>query len=102
MARPERLWARLMQRWRLLVSNCAGATMPTKPPAVYLAGPDVFLPDPLAMAAAKKRLCAELGFEGVFPMDSEIEASNEPSSPEKARQISLANEALMRSCDLLV
>jgi nucleoside 2-deoxyribosyltransferase len=36
---------------------------------VYLAGPEVFLPDALAIAAAKKRLCAAHGLEGVFPLD---------------------------------
>jgi nucleoside 2-deoxyribosyltransferase len=77
-------------------------TMPTNPPAVYLAGPEVFLADPLAIADAKKRMCAELGFVGVFPMDSEIETSSEASTPDKARKISLANEALMRRCELLV
>lgn len=39
------------------------------PPRVYLAGPDVFLPDPASMAARKKAICAAHGLEGVFPTD---------------------------------
>src|SRR3954471_17847562 len=42
------------------------------PPRVYLAGPDVFLRDPLTAAAAKKQLCASYGFVGVFPLDAEL------------------------------
>ena len=42
-------------------------------PRVYLAGPDVFLPDALAVGEAKKRLCADHGLEGVFPLDNPID-----------------------------
>jgi len=31
---------------------------------VYLAGPEVFLPDAIDIATRKKRLCLEYGFEG--------------------------------------
>ena len=36
---------------------------------VYLAGPDVFLPDPRARGAALKAICARHGLSGVFPLD---------------------------------
>ena len=36
---------------------------------VYLAGPDVFLPDPTARAAALKAVCARHGLIGVSPLD---------------------------------
>jgi nucleoside 2-deoxyribosyltransferase len=42
-------------------------------PRVYLAGPDVFLPDALEVGAAKERLCAEVGLIGVFPLDGPYE-----------------------------
>lgn len=42
-------------------------------PRVYLAGPDVFLPDALEVGAAKQRLCAEVGLTGVFPLDGPYE-----------------------------
>jgi nucleoside 2-deoxyribosyltransferase len=36
---------------------------------VYLAGPDVFLPDPVGRGAILKRICAAHGLVGVFPLD---------------------------------
>ncbi len=38
-------------------------------PRAYLAGPEVFLPDAVALGEAKKALCAEHGLAGVFPLD---------------------------------
>jgi nucleoside 2-deoxyribosyltransferase len=40
---------------------------------VYLAGPDVFLPDALAMAERKRAICAEHGLTGIFPVDAHPE-----------------------------
>ena len=42
---------------------------------IYLAGPEVFLPDAVGIGQAKKRLCAAYGFEGLYPFDNEIVAS---------------------------
>lgn len=67
---------------------------------VYLAGPEVFLPDALDVAAAKKRVCAAHGLEGVFPLDPP------PESPPAERpywmRIYLGNEAHIRSCGALI
>ncbi len=68
---------------------------------VYLAGPEVFLPYPLAAGAAKQRLCDLHGFEGVFPLDASLDLSG-LTKLEAARRIALANEALMRSADALI
>jgi nucleoside 2-deoxyribosyltransferase len=38
---------------------------------VYLAGPDVFLPDAKAIGARKKEICARFGLVGLFPLDNE-------------------------------
>lgn len=81
---------------RMLASNFV-----QKPARVYLAGPDVFLPDPLGAAAAKKQLCAAYGFEGVFPLDAELDLTG-VDPHEAALRISRANEALIRACDLVV
>ena len=70
-------------------------------PRIYLAGPEVFLPDPIGAGARKQALCAAHGFEGVYPLDAELDLCGLPKT-EAARRISLANEALMRSCDLLI
>lgn len=69
---------------------------------IYLAGPDVFLPDPLARGAALKAICARHGVEGVFPMDP---LPSEPAAwaalPEFQR-IALRNEAHIRAADALI
>lgn len=68
---------------------------------VYLAGPDVFFPDAEAMAAAKKRLCAAHGFEGVFPTDPRPDAAAD-AAPDLWYAIYLRNEAHIRACDALI
>ena len=73
----------------------------TARPRVYLAGPEVFLPDALAVGAEKCRLAAAAGFEGVFPLDATLDLTGLPPA-EQATRIALANEGLMRSCDALV
>lgn len=68
---------------------------------IYLAGPEVFHPDALAIGRAKIEVAAAAGFEGLFPLDTQLPLNGLPAT-EQARRISLANEALMRSCDLLI
>ena len=68
---------------------------------IYLAGPDVFLPDAAAIAAAKKEICARHGMTGVFPLDP-IEDAAATAAPERFMKIYLWNEAHIRSCDALV
>jgi nucleoside 2-deoxyribosyltransferase len=71
------------------------------PPRIYLAGPEVFLPDALAMGARKGAMCAEHGLQGVFPLDGQLNLGG-LAKAEAARAISEANEGLMRSCDGLI
>jgi nucleoside 2-deoxyribosyltransferase len=68
---------------------------------IYLAGPEVFLPDPTAAGRRKQVLCETHGFAGVFPLDAALDLTG-LAKPDAARRISLANEGLMRSCDLLI
>ena len=68
---------------------------------VYLAGPDVFLPDASAQADRKKALCARYGFDGIFPLDAALDLTG--LAPYQAGlAISRANEETMRSCDLVI
>ena len=68
---------------------------------IYLAGPDVFLPDPLKIAEAKKKICAKYGFMGIFPLDNVLDLSN--LSPfESGVKIYQNNTKLMDGCDLIV
>jgi nucleoside 2-deoxyribosyltransferase len=43
-------------------------------PTIYLAGPEVFLPDAAAVGRRKQELCAAYGFESVFPLDADGDA----------------------------
>ena len=69
---------------------------------VYLAGPDVFLPDAVARAKALKAICARHGLVGISPLDA---LADEPAAwaalPEAAR-IHRRNEAHISSCDALI
>ena len=68
---------------------------------IYLAGPDVFLPDPLKIAEAKKKICTKYGFIGIFPLDNVLDLSN--LSPfESGVRIYQNNTKLMDNCDLIV
>ncbi|XHR26879.1 MAG: nucleoside 2-deoxyribosyltransferase [Chthoniobacteraceae bacterium] len=68
---------------------------------VYLAGPDVFYPEPMKAAAEKKKILAGLGMEGVFPLDQIVDPAG--LSPEAlALRIGQANEAMMRGCDIVI
>ena len=44
---------------------------------IYLAGPEVFLPDAVQVGRTKQKLCRQYGFAGLFPLDNEIDASSD-------------------------
>ena len=69
---------------------------------IYLAGPDVFLPDPCARGAALKSVCARHGLTGVFPLDDVPGEPPEVAALPLARAIALRNELHIRSCDALI
>ncbi|ACK51216.1 nucleoside 2-deoxyribosyltransferase [Methylocella silvestris BL2] len=62
---------------------------------IYLAGPEVFLPDAREIGQRKKELCANYGFRGLFPFDNEVSLSD----PEAPLLIYRANLALLRQAD---
>jgi nucleoside 2-deoxyribosyltransferase len=70
------------------------------PKRVYLAGPEVFLADAALIEAAKKEICAEHGFEGVFPLDNDPAAVG--AGADAVHRVSHANEGLIRWCDLMI
>jgi nucleoside 2-deoxyribosyltransferase len=63
---------------------------------IYLAGPEVFLPDATEIGRRKKELCTKYGFEGLFPSDNAID----PAAPGADKLIYQANEAMIRRADL--
>ncbi len=62
---------------------------------IYLAGPEVFLPDAAAVGRRKKELCTKYGFEGLFPLDNEIP----PDGGRADRLIHRANERMIGLAD---
>jgi nucleoside 2-deoxyribosyltransferase len=42
---------------------------------VYLAGPDVFLPDAIEIGRRKVELCARHGLTGLYPLDNAVDLS---------------------------
>jgi nucleoside 2-deoxyribosyltransferase len=76
-------------------------TNPAKPAPLraYLAGPDVFFTNAIEIGEEKKRICAQYGFEGVFPLDADFEPLFQLDSP--AAQ-GYKTFDLMDSCDLAI
>ena len=72
------------------------------PPRVYLAGPDVFLPDAAERADALKRICERNGLMGVSPLDAFPDEPEEWAALPEAARIHRRNEAHMRSCAAII
>jgi len=68
---------------------------------IYLAGPEVFLPQAVALGAEKCRMVAEAGFEGVFPHDPGFKRTPSGKGTE-AGNIFVANTELLASCHALI
>jgi nucleoside 2-deoxyribosyltransferase len=69
---------------------------------VYLAGPDVFLPDPVAWMERKKAICAGFRLIGVSPLDDLTDEPDAWKPLPEWRRIALRNEAHIRNCDAIV
>lgn len=65
---------------------------------IYLAGPDVFLPDAREMGARKVALCEAHGLVGLYPLDNKIDLA----APDASRQIFASNEALMDEATAII
>lgn len=66
---------------------------------IYLAGPDVFLPNAKEHGKYLKKLCKSYGFEGFFPLDNIITGQN---ALEIATKIRDANKAMIVNCDVVI
>jgi nucleoside 2-deoxyribosyltransferase len=71
-------------------------------PRVYLAGPDVFFPDPRLWAAGKLTICDQHGLTGVTPLDDLPDEPAEWATLPFWRKIALRNEAHIRGCQGLI
>lgn len=65
---------------------------------IYLAGPDVFLPDATEIGRRKTELCRHYGAFGLYPLDNAVDLSARDAS----RQIFHGNEAMMNQSDIII
>jgi nucleoside 2-deoxyribosyltransferase len=65
---------------------------------IYLAGPDVFLPDALDIGWRKLDICARFGLTGLYPLDNAIDLSTADAS----LQIFRGNAAMMDDADAII
>jgi nucleoside 2-deoxyribosyltransferase len=65
---------------------------------IYLAGPDVFLPDAFELGRRKVELCARHGLTGLYPLDNAVDLSAEDAS----LRIFRGNETMMIEADAII
>jgi nucleoside 2-deoxyribosyltransferase len=65
---------------------------------VYLAGPDVFLPDAFDIGHHKVELCARYGLTGLYPLDNKIDLA----AADASLHIFRGNEAMMNAADAII
>lgn len=65
---------------------------------IYLAGPDVFLPDALAIGRQKRDICQRHGATGLYPLDTSVDLSARDAS----LQIFRGLEAMMDAADAII
>ena len=65
---------------------------------IYLAGPDVFLPDAVEIGRRKAELCARHGLTGLFPLDNAIDAA----AKDVSLRIFRGNETMMIEADAVI
>jgi nucleoside 2-deoxyribosyltransferase len=65
---------------------------------VYLAGPDVFLPDALEIGRQKIDICRRHGLIGLYPLDNVVDRA----AAEASLRIFRANEAMMDQADAII
>jgi nucleoside 2-deoxyribosyltransferase len=69
---------------------------------VYLAGPDVFLPDAAAHAARKVAICASFGLTGRPPLNEDVETLRSLPEDRLWRVIYDKDVAMMEECDIVI
>ncbi len=65
---------------------------------IYLAGPDVFLPDAVEIGRRKAAICTRHGLTGLYPLDNTVDLA----SAEASRQIFAGNEAMMDDASAII
>ena len=65
---------------------------------IYLAGPDVFLPDAVAIGRRKAEICARHGLTGLYPLDNAVDLA----AGDASLAIFKGNEAMMDAADAII
>jgi nucleoside 2-deoxyribosyltransferase len=65
---------------------------------IYLAGPDVFLPDAVEIGRRKAAICARHGMTGLYPLDNTIDLT----AADASLAIFKGNEAMMDAADAII
>jgi nucleoside 2-deoxyribosyltransferase len=65
---------------------------------IYLAGPDVFLPDAIEVGQRKQALCERYGAVRLFPLDNAVDLTAATAS----MQIFRGNRAMMNEADAII
>ena len=69
-------------------------------PKLYLAGPEVFLPDALGFAEKQRALCTAYGFVALHPLDNSLDLG--AGDMETAMRIFRGDVDQIRACDIVV
>jgi nucleoside 2-deoxyribosyltransferase len=65
---------------------------------IYLAGPDVFLPDSVGIGRKKAAICARYGVSGLYPLDNVVDLS----AADASLAIFKGNEGMMEAADAII
>jgi nucleoside 2-deoxyribosyltransferase len=65
---------------------------------IYLAGPDVFLPDAIAIGRRKADICLRHGVSGHYPLDNAVDLA----AADASLRIFKGNEAMMDAADAII
>ncbi len=65
---------------------------------IYLAGPDVFLPDAVEIGKRKAAICASHGVHGLYPLDNAVDLT----AGDASLKIFKGNEAMMDAADAVI
>jgi len=67
---------------------------------IYIAGPDVFEKESIAIGKKLVALCSKYGYEGLYPLDNVVDFSQEKRAI--ARDIYEANVSMIDSADIVI
>src|ERR1700760_1224433 len=65
---------------------------------IYLAGPDVFLPDAVGIGRRKAEICARHGLVGRYPLDNQVDLN----APDASLAIYKGLEVMMDECGIII